>query len=55
MLIASQAFSLTFGLLVTFLGIGIIVNILIAYIAILVRGEHRQNEELLASRRPPER
>jgi hypothetical protein len=45
---------MTFGLAITFLGIGIIVNILIVYIAIQVRGEHRQNEELLNSRRPPE-
>jgi acid phosphatase family membrane protein YuiD len=50
---ASQAFSMTFGLAVTFLGIGVIVNIIIVYIAIQVRGEHRQNEELLNSRRPP--
>jgi hypothetical protein len=55
MLIASdQAFSMTVGLLITFGGIGVIVNVLIVYIVILVRGEHRQNEELLASRRPPE-
>ncbi|MCW3029657.1 MAG: hypothetical protein JWN81_2868 [Solirubrobacterales bacterium] len=51
---ASEAFSKTFGLAVTFLGIGVIVNIIIIYIAIQVRGEHRQNEELLSSRRPPE-
>jgi hypothetical protein len=55
MLIASDhAFSMTVGLLITFGGIGVIVNVLIVYIVILVRGEHRQNEELLASRRPPE-
>jgi hypothetical protein len=45
---------MTFGLAITFLGIGVIVNILLVYIAIQVRGEHRQNEELLNSRRPPE-
>ena len=54
MLIADQAFSMTFGLAITFLGIGVIVNIILVYIAIQVRGEHRQNEELLNSRRPPE-
>ena len=51
---ASKAFSMTFGLLVTFGGLGLVVNAIIVYIAILVRGEHRQNEELLSSRRPPE-
>ena len=52
---ASQAFSMTFGLLVTFLGIGVVVNIIVVYIAIQIRGERRQNEELLNSRTPPER
>jgi hypothetical protein len=50
---ASEAFVKTFGLLVTFGGIGVIVNILLVYIAIQIRGEHRQNREYLASRRPP--
>ncbi|HWX97933.1 MAG TPA: hypothetical protein VNZ01_13910 [Solirubrobacteraceae bacterium] len=55
MLIAtSEAFSKTFGLIVTFGGIGLIVNIIIVYIAIQIRGERRQNQELLSSRRPPE-
>ena len=54
MVIADQASSMTFGLAITFLGIGVIVNILLVYIAIQVRGERRQNEELLNSRRPPE-
>jgi hypothetical protein len=53
-LAASEAFSKTFGLIVTFGGIGLVVNVLLIYIAIQVRGEHRQNEELLNSRRPPE-
>jgi hypothetical protein len=53
MLLASgEAFSKTFGLIVTFGGIGIVVNVIIVYIAIQVRGEHRRNEELLSSRRP---
>jgi hypothetical protein len=51
---ANEAFSKTFGLIVTFGGIGVIVNVIIVYIAIQVRGERRQNEELLSSRRPPE-
>ena len=49
----NEAFSKTFGLIVTFGGIGLIVNIIIVYILFLVRGEHRQNEQYRASRRPP--
>jgi hypothetical protein len=55
LLAASAAFSKTFGLIVTFGGIGVIVNILLVYIAIQIRGERRQNEELLNARTPPER
>ena len=50
---ASEAFVKTFGLIVTFVGIGVIVNIIVVYIAIQIRGERRQNEEYLESRRPP--
>jgi hypothetical protein len=53
-LATSEAFVKTFGLIVTFGGIGVIVNVILIYIAIQIRGERRQNEELLASRRPPE-
>jgi hypothetical protein len=53
-LAASEAFLKTFGLIITFGGIGVIVNVIIVYIAIQVRGERRQNQEYLASRRPPE-
>jgi hypothetical protein len=53
MLAASQAFSKTFGLLITFGGIGVIVNIILVYIAVQIRGERRQNREYLESRRPP--
>ena len=35
---------------VTFLGIGLVVNIIVVYIAIQVRGEHRQNKEYLSTR-----
>jgi hypothetical protein len=52
-LAASQAFSKTFGLVVTFGGIGVIVNIIIVYIAVQIRGERRQNQEYLTSRKPP--
>jgi hypothetical protein len=53
LLASSAAFSKTFGLIVTFGGIGVIVNVVVVYIAILIRGERRQNQEYLASRRPP--
>jgi len=52
-LAASEAFAKTFGLIATFGGIGVVVNVIIIYIAIQVRGERRQNQEYLASRRPP--
>lgn len=42
---ASPAFTYTFGLLVTFLGIGVIANVLIVYAVIQVLGERQQNEE----------
>jgi hypothetical protein len=50
---ASEAFAKTFGLIVTFGGIGVVVNIIIVYIAVQIRGERRQNQEYLESRRPP--
>jgi len=53
-LAVSEAFSKTFGLIVTFVGIGIVVTVLLIYIAVQVRGEHQQNEELLNSRKPPD-
>ena len=43
--LASPAFTYTFGLLVTFLGIGVIANVLIVYAVIQVLGERQQNEE----------
>jgi hypothetical protein len=53
LLAAGQAFTKTFGLIATFGGIGVVVNVIIIYIAIQVRGERRQNREYLGSRRPP--
>ena len=53
MLAVSKAFTITFGLIITFGGIGVIVNIIIAYIAVQIRGERRENREYLATRRPP--
>jgi hypothetical protein len=45
MLAASQAFSKTVGLIITFGGIGVFVNILIIVIAFQIRGERRENRE----------
>jgi hypothetical protein len=53
MLLASAAITKDIGLIATFGGIGVVVNIIIVYIAVQVRGERRQNQEYLASRRPP--
>ena len=54
LLAVSAAFEKTFGLIVTFGGIGVVVNVIVVYIAIQIRGERRQNQELLSSRRPPD-
>ena len=49
LLAADQATSKTIGLLVTFIGIGIIVNVILIYIAFQIGGERRQNREELSS------
>jgi hypothetical protein len=41
----SEAVSKDIGLLATFLGIGLIVNVIVVFIAVLIRGEHQQNRE----------
>jgi hypothetical protein len=51
MLLASQATTKDIGLIATFGGIGLLVNIILIFIAIQIRGEHRANKEYLASRR----
>jgi hypothetical protein len=43
--LATEALSKTLGLIATFGGLGVIVNALIVYIVVQVRGEHQQNEE----------
>ncbi|MGH2864545.1 MAG: hypothetical protein ACRDJX_04780 [Solirubrobacteraceae bacterium] len=53
LIVASAAFDRTIGLIFTFGGIGVVVNAIIIYIAIQVKGEHRENREYLESRRPP--
>jgi len=50
MFVASEAFSKTAGLVITFGGLGLLVNILVVYIAVQVRGEHQQNEEYRSAR-----
>ena len=40
----SQAVVMDIGLLATFLGIGVIVNVIVVYIAIQIRGERQQNQ-----------
>jgi hypothetical protein len=41
--LASAAVSKDIGLIVTFIGIGIIVNIIVVYIAVQISGERHQN------------
>jgi hypothetical protein len=41
--LASAAVSKDIGLIATFIGIGIVVNIIVVYIAVLVIGERHQN------------
>ena len=45
LLATSEAVTKDIGLLATFIGIGVIANVIIVFIAIQVRGERRQNEE----------
>jgi hypothetical protein len=40
-----SSFGTTLALLITFLGIGVIVNLLIVYVVAQVTAERRQNEE----------
>ena len=51
LLAASAAFAKDVGLIATFVGIGVVVNVIVVYIAIQVRGERTQNQEYLSSRR----
>jgi hypothetical protein len=48
--LADQAFAQTFALLVTFLGIGVIVNVLIVYVVAQVWGEHQRNQQRRSGR-----
>jgi hypothetical protein len=42
-MLASVAVTKDIGLLATFLGIGVIVNVIVAYIAVQIHGERQQN------------
>jgi hypothetical protein len=53
LLATDPATSKTIGLLITFIGIGILVNVILVYIAVQIRGERRQNERYLAKKKPP--
>ena len=53
LLATSAAVSKDIGLIVTFVGIGVIVNVIVVFIAIQVRGEHRQNQEYRERLREP--
>jgi hypothetical protein len=45
LVLADHALGQTLALLATFVGIGVIVNVLIIYIVAQVLGEHKQNRE----------
>jgi hypothetical protein len=51
LLATSAAVSKDIGLLATFVGIGIIVGVISAFIAVQIRGERRQNQEYIERRR----
>jgi hypothetical protein len=53
LLATSEAVAKDIGLIATFGGIGVIVNVILVYVAIQIRGERRQNQEYLSSRRSP--
>jgi len=45
LILSSQALGQTLALAATFLGIGVVANLLIAYVVAQVLGEHKQNQE----------
>jgi Na+-transporting methylmalonyl-CoA/oxaloacetate decarboxylase gamma subunit len=49
LILADQALGQTLALLVTFLGVGVVANVLIVYAVLQVMGERRQNKELNGS------
>jgi hypothetical protein len=51
MILADDATAKTLGLIATFGGLGVVVNGIVVYIMVQVRGEHQQNLEYRAQRR----
>jgi hypothetical protein len=51
LLAASAAFSKDVGLIATFVGIGVIVNVILVFVAVQIRGERQRNQEDLSPRR----
>lgn len=45
LLATTAAFSKDVGLLATFIGIGVVVNVIVVFIAIQIRGERHQNQQ----------
>ena len=45
LILGDQALGQTIALLITFLGIGVLANVLIVYIVAQVLAEHKQNQE----------
>jgi hypothetical protein len=45
LLATNAASSIDVGLLATFLGIGLIVNVIVVFIAVQVRGERQRNQQ----------
>jgi len=52
-LATSEAFTKTFGLGATFIGINIVVIVIVVYMAVQIYGERRQNKEYIASHKAP--
>jgi ABC-type transporter Mla subunit MlaD len=50
-LATSEAVSKDIGLIAVFGGIGLLVNVILVFVAIQIRGERRQNQQYMASRR----
>jgi hypothetical protein len=50
LVLANAATTKDIGLLATFIGIGIVVNVIVVFIAIQIRGERHQNQQSLQNR-----
>jgi ABC-type transporter Mla subunit MlaD len=45
MVLANAAVTKDIGLIATFIGIGVVVNVIVVFIAVQVRGQRQQNQE----------